>query len=115
MISSGRLFTMYILFRKTRYSIALITRSSSIIISTGWCLMQLSAICGIKTILPITAAGLIIRPMMSEINGLLQNEEASNCTGMYYFVQYHLHLQLKDATDYAHSQGVIVKGDIAIG
>ncbi len=34
---------------------------------------------------------------------------------MYYFVQYHLHLQLKDATDYAHSQGVIVKGDIAIG
>ena len=49
------------------------------------------------------------------VNELLQNEEVSYCTGMYYFVQYHLHLQLKDATDYAHSQGIIVKGDIAIG
>jgi len=33
----------------------------------------------------------------------------------YYFVQYHLHLQLKEATAYAHSKGVIIKGDIAIG
>jgi 4-alpha-glucanotransferase len=32
-----------------------------------------------------------------------------------YFLQYHLHLQLKDAVDYAHSNGVIIKGDIPIG
>ena len=33
----------------------------------------------------------------------------------FYFVQYQLHLQLLDATNYAHSQGVVVKGDIPIG
>jgi len=33
----------------------------------------------------------------------------------YYFVQYHLHLQLKDAVDYAHKRGVALKGDIPIG
>jgi 4-alpha-glucanotransferase len=33
----------------------------------------------------------------------------------HYFVQYHLHLQLKEATLYAHSKGIIVKGDVAIG
>lgn len=32
-----------------------------------------------------------------------------------YFVQFHLHLQLKDAADYAHRHGVILKGDIPIG
>ena len=32
-----------------------------------------------------------------------------------YFIQYHLHLQLRDAVDYAHEQGVVVKGDIPIG
>ena len=32
-----------------------------------------------------------------------------------YFIQYHLHLQLKAATEYAHQNGIIVKGDIAIG
>lgn len=35
--------------------------------------------------------------------------------GIYYFVQYHLHKQLKAATDYAHKNGIIVKGDIPIG
>ena len=35
--------------------------------------------------------------------------------GFFYFVQYHLHLQLKAATDYAHAQGVVLKGDIPIG
>lgn len=34
---------------------------------------------------------------------------------VHYFVQYHLHLQLKDAVAYAHEQGVIMKGDIPIG
>jgi 4-alpha-glucanotransferase len=33
----------------------------------------------------------------------------------FYFVQYHLHLQLLVASQYAHSKGVIVKGDIPIG
>ncbi len=32
-----------------------------------------------------------------------------------YFMQYHLHCQLKEATDYAHSQGVVMKGDLPIG
>ncbi len=33
----------------------------------------------------------------------------------HYFIQYHLHIQLKDASAYANSKGVILKGDIAIG
>jgi 4-alpha-glucanotransferase len=33
----------------------------------------------------------------------------------YCFVQYHLHLQLKDAADYAHKKGIVLKGDIPIG
>ena len=32
-----------------------------------------------------------------------------------YYVQYHLHLQLKTAADYARSKGVVLKGDIPIG
>ncbi len=32
-----------------------------------------------------------------------------------YFIQFHLHLQLHEAAEYLHSQGVILKGDIAIG
>jgi 4-alpha-glucanotransferase len=34
---------------------------------------------------------------------------------VFYFVQFHLHKQLKDATAYAHEQGLIIKGDIPIG
>jgi 4-alpha-glucanotransferase len=34
---------------------------------------------------------------------------------IHFFIQYHLHLQLKDAHDYANSNGIILKGDIAIG
>ena len=34
---------------------------------------------------------------------------------LYYFIQYHLHLQLKEATAYAHKNGIIVKGDLPIG
>ena len=34
---------------------------------------------------------------------------------LHYFTQYHLHLQLKDATAYAHKNGIIVKGDLPIG
>jgi 4-alpha-glucanotransferase len=34
---------------------------------------------------------------------------------LYYFIQYHLHLQLQSATAYAHVNGIVVKGDIPIG
>ncbi|MBZ4188324.1 4-alpha-glucanotransferase [Niabella beijingensis] len=33
----------------------------------------------------------------------------------YCFLQYHLHLQLKDAVSYAHQKSVVLKGDIPIG
>jgi len=33
----------------------------------------------------------------------------------HYFLQYHLHVQLKQATAFAHACGLAVKGDIAIG
>jgi 4-alpha-glucanotransferase len=33
----------------------------------------------------------------------------------WYFVQYHLHLQLKEAVSYAHKKGLALKGDIPIG
>ncbi len=32
-----------------------------------------------------------------------------------YFIQFHLDQQLRDATEYAHSRGVVIKGDIPIG
>jgi 4-alpha-glucanotransferase len=32
-----------------------------------------------------------------------------------YFLQFHLHKQLKSAVDYAHKLGIIIKGDIPIG
>lgn len=34
---------------------------------------------------------------------------------IHYFTQYHLHLQLKNATEYAHHNGIVIKGDIPIG
>ena len=33
----------------------------------------------------------------------------------HYFIQYHLHLQLQEAHDYANKHGIVVKGDIPIG
>ena len=35
--------------------------------------------------------------------------------GLIYFTQYHLHLQLKAAADYARSKGIFLKGDVPIG
>jgi 4-alpha-glucanotransferase len=35
--------------------------------------------------------------------------------GFHYFLQYHLHAQLQEATAYAHENGIILKGDVAIG
>lgn len=34
---------------------------------------------------------------------------------LYYFIQYHLHLQLQDASRYARQKGIALKGDIPIG
>ncbi len=34
---------------------------------------------------------------------------------LHYFTQYHLHCQLKEATAYAHKNGVVMKGDLPIG
>ncbi len=34
---------------------------------------------------------------------------------IYYFIQFHLHLQLLEATNYARANGVVLKGDIPIG
>lgn len=58
-------------------------------------------------------------------NSLYKKEEISRLTAgrsaarkeilFYYFIQYHLHLQLKEAADYAHKKGVVLKGDIPIG
>ena len=39
----------------------------------------------------------------------------SGAAGEVYFTQYHLHLQLKVAADYARSNGIVLKGDIPIG
>jgi len=34
---------------------------------------------------------------------------------VHYFIQYHLHLQMQEAADYARDNGVVLKGDIPIG
>ena len=41
--------------------------------------------------------------------------EHFDAVAFYYFLQYHLHLQLLDASQYAARQGVVLKGDIPIG
>ncbi len=52
----------------------------------------------------------------SEIDKLINtSSKAFEEIEFYYFVQYHLHLQLIEASQYAHSKGVILKGDIPIG
>lgn len=51
-----------------------------------------------------------------EIAALAKDGDASSDEiNIHFFVQYHLHLQLKAATEYAHANHVIVKGDIPIG
>jgi 4-alpha-glucanotransferase len=34
---------------------------------------------------------------------------------LHYFIQFHLHTQLRGAVEYAHARGLILKGDLAIG
>lgn len=51
-----------------------------------------------------------------EIDALTdRTSEAYSDIAVHYFIQYLLHVQLKEATAYAHANGIIVKGDIAIG
>lgn len=51
-----------------------------------------------------------------EVEKLLNSRSAAKKEiDFYYFVQYHLHAQLKQAADYAHKKGVVLKGDIPIG
>ena len=53
---------------------------------------------------------------VSEIAALLETDAELRCNvELNYFIQFHLHLQLKEARKYANSKGVIIKGDIAIG
>ena len=52
----------------------------------------------------------------SDVTALTAPDATSfNAVAINYFIQYHLHLQLKEATEYAHANGIVVKGDIAIG
>ena len=43
------------------------------------------------------------------------NSSAYKQIAFHYFVQFHLYTQLKEAADYAHKKGVVLKGDIPIG
>jgi 4-alpha-glucanotransferase len=50
------------------------------------------------------------------IKPLLKAGTASaKAIAFYGFVQFHLHLQLKEAVEYLHKKGIILKGDIPIG
>ncbi len=52
----------------------------------------------------------------ADIHSLTDTTSAAyNDISLYYFIQYHLHVQLKSAAAYAHANGIILKGDIAIG
>lgn len=42
-------------------------------------------------------------------------QEHFDAIAVYYFMQYHLHRQLRDVVAYAHGQGIVLKGDIPIG
>ncbi|MET0391496.1 MAG: 4-alpha-glucanotransferase [Chitinophagaceae bacterium] len=51
-----------------------------------------------------------------EVDRLLASRSAAQKEiGFWFFVQYHLHEQLKSAADYAHKKGIVLKGDIPIG
>ncbi len=51
-----------------------------------------------------------------EIDKLFETSSSvSKELGLYCFIQFHLHIQLKEAVDYTHRQGVVLKGDIPIG
>jgi len=52
----------------------------------------------------------------TEIDRLASSNSSSfKEISFYCFIQYHLHLQLQEAVDYAHKKGLVLKGDIPIG
>lgn len=52
----------------------------------------------------------------TEIRQLVSpQQEHYDDIALHYFTQYHLHLQLRSAAEYAHKNGIIIKGDIPIG
>ena len=51
----------------------------------------------------------------TRVYGLLTSDKSRDGVGFYLFLQYHAHLQLLQASEYAKSQGVLLKGDIPIG
>jgi 4-alpha-glucanotransferase len=42
-------------------------------------------------------------------------EKHYDAIAIHYFTQFHLHLQLKEAVEYAHKNGIVMKGDLPIG
>ena len=48
-----------------------------------------------------------------KVDDMLREKKSE--ANFYYFVQYHLDRQLRDVRDYAHKNGVVLKGDIPIG
>lgn len=51
-----------------------------------------------------------------QVEKLSSKKSSSNKEILFnYFVQYHLHIQLKEAVDYCHKKGIVIKGDIPIG
>ncbi|MEO8710754.1 MAG: 4-alpha-glucanotransferase [Parafilimonas sp.] len=46
---------------------------------------------------------------------LFTNKKTADAILIHCFVQFHLHIQLQQAAAYAHENGIIIKGDIAIG
>ncbi len=46
---------------------------------------------------------------------LFDSAQTADDVLLHCFIQFHLHVQLQDAAAYAHENGVIIKGDIAIG
>ena len=51
-----------------------------------------------------------------KIKKLTDKENAHHSELMFnFFIQYHLHIQLTEAVEYAHQNGVIIKGDLPIG
>ncbi len=43
------------------------------------------------------------------------NSKHYDAIAIHYFVQWHLHRQLRTAVEYAHARGIVLKGDIPIG
>jgi 4-alpha-glucanotransferase len=56
------------------------------------------------------------RYQADEITALTaEGSPAQDEIALHYFIQFHLHRQLKEATDHARAAGIILKGDIPIG